>query len=124
MTQIRYREDGGRFYLSARGHATPEGTSAFGGEGGRDGRLVPTQSCAYISGILYSLAGYLRNAAEWGLVRLEKLRLESGDAELRFQGGGEARAAFQMAVIGLRQLEKTREDLIQVREETKRIHGA
>ena len=80
--------------------------------------LVSTQGCAYLSGILYSLAGYLINAAEEGVVRVEELRLESGDALMRFQGGSRGQAVFDMAVIGLKQLEKSCPELVKVVETT------
>ena len=125
MTQVRYgRLGGGRYVLSARGHARPEG----GGPAGRgdpdahgragDPELVSVQGCAYLSGILYSLAGYLVNAAEEGFVQVEELRLDSGDALVRFRGDSRGQAAFDMAVIGLKQLEKSCPELVKVTETT------
>lgn len=47
MTNVTVRQENDRYEITARGHAT-------GSVGG----------CAYISGILYSLAGYLVNEGE------------------------------------------------------------
>ena len=127
MTQVRYgRLGGGRYVLSARGHATPEGRGGTADRGdpdaccgrARDVELVSTKGCAYLSGILYSLAGYLINAAEEGFVRVEELRLESGDALVRFQGDSRGQAVFDMAVIGLKQLEKSCPEQVKVVETT------
>lgn len=80
MTRISTAVKGNRFTIRAVGHATGS-----------------VEVCAGVSAILYALAGYLINAP----VKVHALRLESGEALLDFEGGGEA---FQMAVIGLAQM--------------------
>ncbi len=96
MTRVSIEHDGDRYRLSARGHAAGS-----------------VEGCAFISGILYSLAGYLANEEE---ILLDKRRMEPGDVELRFRGGTRAEAAYEMAVIGLKQLERSFPDVIQVTE--------
>lgn len=85
MTVVSARRRGQRCILSVRGHAT----------GSRE-------VCAAISGILYALAGYLRNAG----CKVYQERMESGDVLLEFGCGCGAGAAFDMAMIGLKQLER------------------
>lgn len=97
MTQVTVWQKENRYEIAVQGHAT--GSAA---------------GCAYISGILYSLAGYLVNEGE---VRLDRRRMEPGDVVLRFRGGERARAAYDMAVIGLKQLERSHPELIRVTEE-------
>lgn len=97
MTRVTAWQEGDRYGIAARGHAT--GSVA---------------GCGYISGILYSLVGYLVNERE---VCLDRRRMEPGDVVLRFRGGERARAAYDMAVIGLKQLERSHPELIRVTEE-------
>lgn len=97
MTWVYAEMAEGRCYLSARGHAT-------GSE----------QGCAFISGILYALAGYLTNAEAEGRARLSRLKLEPGDVAIRAEGDERTEAAFDMALIGLRQLEKEHPELVKV----------
>lgn len=97
MTWVYAELAEGRYHLSARGHAT-------GSE----------QGCAFISGILYALAGYLVNAEAEGHARIGRLKLEPGDVAIRAEGDGRVGAAFDMAVIGLRQLEKQHPELVRV----------
>ncbi|MBD5161432.1 MAG: ribosomal-processing cysteine protease Prp [Oscillibacter sp.] len=97
MTWVYAEAADGRFLLSARGHAT-------GSEAG----------CAFISGILYALAGYLSNAEAEGCARIGRMKLEPGDVSIRAQGGERIQAAFDMAVIGLLQLEKQYPELVRV----------
>lgn len=84
MIDVYAEKDGDLFTLAVRGHAT-------GSE----------EVCAGVSAIVYALAGWAENYAEAD-VRTE---LESGDALVTFRGGSEAEAAFDMAVIGLQQIE-------------------
>lgn len=97
MTRVNAEMADGRYALTAKGHAT-------GSE----------QGCAFISGILYALAGYLSNAEADGFARIGSMRLEPGDVSIRARGDGRVGAAFDMAVIGLRQLEKQHPKLVQV----------
>lgn len=98
MTWVYAEMAEGRWYLSARGHAT-------GSE----------QGCAFISGILYALAGYLVNAEAEGHARIGRMKLEPGDVAIRAEGDERAGAAFDMALIGLRQLEKEHPELVKVK---------
>lgn len=86
MTQITVQESGGRYRLTAVGHAT--GSS---------------EVCAAVSGLVYALGGYLKNLERAGAVELRSFLLESGAAELEAQGGA-ARAPFEMAAVGLLQI--------------------
>lgn len=94
MTKVALRSGGGRFSLRARGHAlgSPEG-------------------CAFLSGVVYALAGFLVNE---GTVTVERCRLEPGDVDIRFRGGTEAEVAFRMAAAGLCQLEGSFPQLVRV----------
>lgn len=97
MTSV-YAETNGRYcLLSIQGHAT-------GSE----------QVCAAVSGLVYALAGYLVNAANEQRALLYQERLESGDVLLEFSGDDRASAAFEMTVIGLRQIEKQFPDMVTV----------
>lgn len=103
MTRIRYGKQRGedgreRYVLTAQGHATGS-----------------TEFCAAISGILYSLAGYLVN--EKG-IQVDRCKMEPGNVELQAQGGIRAETAYEMAVMGLKQLEKSDPKLVKVTKET------
>lgn len=65
--------------------------------------------CAAISGILYALAGYLRNAKG---VDIHNLRMEDGYVSIGWTGGKKDLAALQMTCIGLMQIEKAHPELI------------
>lgn len=97
MTNVTGRRGEDRYEIIAQGHAA--GSAA---------------GCAYISGVLYTVAGYVTNVPR---IRVEKCRMEPGDVVLRFRGGEGARAAYDMAVIGLKQLERSHPELIRVTEE-------
>ncbi len=101
MTKVYAERDGNRHILYARGHATGS-----------------PEVCAAISGILYALAGYVRNADDNSTLAYS-YRLESGDVALDFRGGADARGAFEMAVIGLKQIEAKYPTLlsVEIREE-------
>lgn len=98
MTTVKTQCGKDRYEIIAKGHAT--GSVA---------------GCGYISGLLYSLAGYLVNAEG---ICLDRRRMESGDVVLRFRGGERARAAYDMTLIGLKQLERSHPELIRVTEDT------
>lgn len=97
MTRVYVEMAGGRYALTAKGHAA-------GSE----------QGCAFISGILYALAGYLVNAEADGYARVDSVRLNPGDVNIQAQGGMHVGTAFKMAVIGLRQLEKQHPELVRI----------
>ncbi len=84
MTQIYFERDAPSFRVSAQGHATGS-----------------VEVCAAVSGILYALAGYLKNAPE---AEVMTFRLESGDVELDFTGAAGCAGAWEMALIGLKQI--------------------
>lgn len=94
MTRVYCEKDGNRYTVCAGGHA--EGSP---------------QVCAAISGLLYALAGYVEN--EKGIRVLDR-RIGSGDFSISFQGGERAEAVYDMAVIGLLQIEKSSPDHIRV----------
>lgn len=94
MTEVYFEADADRYILSARGHAT--GSVAV---------------CAAISGLVYALAGYLacrEDAREYRQV------LEEAHAYLEYGGGEAVEAAFQMALVGLLQIEKQYPELVKV----------
>lgn len=96
MTKVYAEKDGSRYSIFANGHATGS-----------------PEVCAAISGILYALAGYVRNAADGSTLAYDE-RLESGSVRLHFRGGAGAEGAFDMAVIGLKQIETQYPELLQV----------
>ena len=102
MTTVTIQESGGRYRLTAVGHA--EGSTA---------------ACAAVSGIVYALGGYLKNLEQDGEVKLEVLLLESGAAELEAQAVGPlprdaARHPFGMAAVGLLQIAAKYPELVAV----------
>lgn len=96
MTKIYAERDGDLYLISAQGHATGS-----------------VEVCAAISGILYALMGYVKNAAdESAIICSDQIR--SGDVQFQFRGGPGAAGAFEMAVIGLMQIEAKYPEFIQV----------
>lgn len=96
MTKVYAEKDKDRYQISARGHAT--GSPAV---------------CAAVSGILYALIGYVKNAQD-GSTLAYSGRVSSGDVAIDFRGGERAEAVFDMAVIGLLQIEKSCPEYIHV----------
>ena len=87
MTEVRARYlKGGECSLTLLGHAT-------GSE----------KVCAAISGLVYSLLGYLANDKR---ARVLYQRVTDGDVCLIWRGRKEALAAWRMACIGFLQLEE------------------
>lgn len=86
MTTVTIRRAPGRCRLTAAGHAT--GNPAV---------------CAAVSGLVYALAGYLKNLERAGAVTLGELRLEPGDAVVE-ASGDTAGHPFGMAAVGLMQI--------------------
>ncbi len=93
MTEVYAERCGRRCLIAARGHA--------------DG----VESCNYITGVLYTFAGYAHNAAE---VETFKMDAAQGAMTVRARGGAGLGAVFEAAVIGLRQLERTRPQAVRV----------
>lgn len=96
MTEIYAERDGNRFTINAQGHATGS-----------------PEVCAAISGILYALAGYVHNASDGSTISYDE-RLKSGFVYLDFHGGPGAAGAFDMAVIGLKQIEARYPEFLRV----------
>lgn len=96
MTRVYAERDGNRYTIYANGHATGS-----------------PEVCAAISGLLYALAGYVRNASDGSTLAYDE-RLESGNVHLHFRGGEGAGGAFDMAVIGLKQIEAKYPELVSV----------
>ncbi len=86
MTRATAKKDGDRYKLLIRNHATGS-----------------PEVCAAVSGIAFALAGYLENARDV-LTELD-YTLSEANADFRFSGGKEAETAWNMAVIGLKQIE-------------------
>lgn len=97
MTAVYVEQEGSRCTLRAQGHATGS-----------------TEMCAAISSILYALSGYLTNAVRERYIEFYECRMDSGDVLLDFNGDEGTTAAFEMAVIGLLQLEQIGPGLIRV----------
>ncbi len=96
MTRVYCESHGNRYTVCARGHA--EGSP---------------QVCAAISGIMYALLGYVKNAQDESTIAYSD-RLSDGDVEIDFRGGENAEAVYDMAVIGLLQIEKSHPEYIRV----------
>lgn len=95
MTQVYCEKYGIRYKVRAKGHA--EGSP---------------EVCAAVSGLLYALAGYLENGD--GMMNIITRRMESGNVSLDFEGGIRAEAVYNMALIGLLQIEKSHPEYIKV----------
>lgn len=94
MTRIYCEKRGNWYTVQASGHA--------------DGS---EQVCAAVSGLLYALAGYAENDRE---IRVLGRKIESGDFSITFMGINRAKAVYDMAVIGLLQIEKSHPDVLRV----------
>lgn len=90
MTSIAIERHGNRHRLTARGHADD------------------IEACNYITGVLYSLAGFAANEAERGRAKLLRLETAPGDVTVEAEGGKRMEAAFEMACVGLLQLQAER----------------
>ena len=93
MTQVYLEQDGQRYMVSCQGHATGS-----------------VEACAAVSCLVYTLAGWLHNAA----VLVVKEKLEDGDALIQFHGGDAAETAFDMITVGFLQLQAQYGDYIAV----------
>lgn len=71
--------------------------------------------CAGASAIVWSLAGWLRNHAETGAV----MTLRAGDAFVQCARTPAAETAFELAAVGLMQLEKKYPEAIRVEREAR-----
>lgn len=98
LTTVTIRRAPGRCRLTAVGHAT--GNPAV---------------CAAVSGLVYALAGYLKNLERAGAVTLGQLRLEPGDAVVEASGSA-ACPPFGMAAVGLMQIAEKYPKQVNVKE--------
>lgn len=96
MTLVSIEVQGRRHRLTAKGHAGD------------------IEACNYITGVLYSLAGFASNEAERNGARLLQLDISPGDVTIDAEGGERLEAAFEMACVGLLQLQGTRPATVQV----------
>ena len=97
MTKVDVEIQGDTFAIKLDGHATGD-----------------EKVCAAISSLVYALAGYLQNAAQSGDVKIQSMELKSGEVKIRFRGGREIKAAYEMMIIGLLQLEAEYPKLVSV----------
>ena len=67
--------------------------------------------CAAVSTLVYTLLGYLKNAAD---VVVENEVIADGYAEIEFSGGECARAAYELICIGFLQLEQSSAKFIEI----------
>lgn len=97
MTKVTVEVRGRRHRLDALGHAGD------------------IEACNYITGVLYSLAGFVANEADRGQAKpLQDLLLDPGEVIINAEGGERLEAAFEMACVGLLQLQAARPDAILV----------
>lgn len=95
MTEVSYRDEGGRYTLRCQGHAT-----------GSD------EACAAVSVLMTTLAGYLANAGDrargsWSLeLGLAEISIETEDDRVI--------GAWEVTLFGLKQLENSFPDYIRV----------
>ena len=93
MTRVYLEQDGQQYTVSCKGHATGS-----------------VETCAAVSCLVYTLAGWLRNTSV--LVLEEKL--EDGDALIQYHGGAAAETAFDMICVGFLQLQEQYPEYISV----------
>lgn len=91
MTRVTVWVDGDRHSIHAEGHAGD------------------IEACNYITGVLYSLAGFAANEVKQGRAKLlKKMLLSPGEVIIDAAGEERLEAAFEMAAVGLLQLQATR----------------
>lgn len=93
MTRVYLEQSGDRYCVRCKGHATGS-----------------AETCAAVSCLVYTLAGWLRNAAP----TMHEARLDDGDASICFRGGEAAEAVFDMICVGFLQLQAQYGAFIQV----------
>lgn len=97
MTSVEITREGKRWIITAKGHADD------------------IEACNYITGVLYSLAGFAANEEERGRAKLLHLEMSPGDVTIDARGGVRLAAAYEMACIGLLQLQEARPRAISVK---------
>lgn len=92
MTRATARQEGNEFSLSCEGHAGD------------------AESCNYITGVMYAFAGYVKALGDAGEAIVREITINEREPRftVRVCGDGRAEAAFDAAVIGLKQLEAVR----------------
>ncbi|MEG1564650.1 MAG: ribosomal-processing cysteine protease Prp [Bacteroides sp.] len=103
MTQAKVKIGCGDHLLTLEGHATGSETV-----------------CAAISAIVYALEGYLENAGAHIYAILEN-ETASGNVHLHYLGDESVTAAWEMAYIGLAQIQLQYPDLLSVRLQEEKI---
>lgn len=93
MTQVYLEQAGREYTVRCQGHATGS-----------------VETCAAVSCLVYTLAGWLRNTS----VLVLKSKMEDGDALIRFHGGDAAETAFDMICVGFLQLQQQYPEYISV----------
>lgn len=98
MTKVYIERDGDRYTISAKEHAGA------------------TDACNFITGIMYAFAGYVKNAEAEGFAEVYSIDIDAQNAGFLVHCRGDERveAAFDTAVIGLRQLEAVRPENISI----------
>lgn len=97
MVKVYAESDGNRYLLSAQDHAT-------GSE----------QVCAAVSALVYAFAGYVLNAKENRKAMVHNIKLESGKALIHCHGDRDVGTSFDTVVLGLKQIEASNPEFIQV----------
>ena len=93
MTRVYLEQDGQRYTVSCKGHATGS-----------------VEACAAVSCLVYTLAGWLHNTS----VLVLKEQLKDGDALIQYHGGAAAETAFDMICVGFLQLAQEYGDFVSV----------
>ena len=103
MTRVYIEMDAPHYTLSAQGHATGS-----------------VEVCAAVSGLLYALAGYL--ACSERAARRRHV-MAPARACLEYDGDETVEAAYDMAAMGLHQLQRAYPELVRVtiREKEKKV---
>lgn len=94
MTRAYLEQDGHRYTVSCKGHATGS-----------------VEACAAVSCLIYTLAGWLRNSA---VVVLKEELDDDAMAMIQFCGGAAAETAFDMICVGFLQLAESYGEYISV----------
>lgn len=97
MTHIVLDKNNNRYLIKATGHAT-------GSE----------KVCSAISSLLWAIAGWITNNPD--KLKYHKMRIDSGNTYIEFSGGVIAEAVWEVAAIGLMQIEKQYPEYIKVME--------
>ena len=98
MTKIYAEQDGNRFLINADGHAGD------------------VEACNFINGALYSFAGYVHNAEieQRAVIFAFETSKDDGHMLIHCTGDERVEAAFEAAIIGIRQLEKVRPKAVEL----------